>query len=301
MPATVEMQERKARREEKRAKQRETSIARAKQMHDARLADQSALNLDYRLEVKGERPTYHIGCSGWFYWHWFGVFYPKDLPRTEWFDYYASQFKTVELNAPFYCWPTVATVKAWRRQAGRRRFIYTVKVCERITHTKRFQGTKELVRDFGYIADLLGSYMGCFLFQLPPSYHYTPARLKSIVSQLESGRRNVVEFRHSSWWNDNVYSAFKEHGIIFCSCSGPKLPDTLVKTADDIYIRFHGTKKWYRHDYSKEEIAEWAQRIRGSDASQVWAYFNNDNDGYAIKNAHELLKRLKQLRSQEWL
>ena len=297
MSANVEMQERKVRREEKRAKQREASITRAEKMHVARLADQSAPHLDYRLEIKGEQPAYHIGCSGWFYWHWFGVFYPKDLPRNEWFDYYASQFKTVELNAPFYSWPTLATVKSWRRQAGRRRFIYTVKVCERITHTKRFQGTKELVKDFGYIADLLGPYMGCFLFQLPPSYHYTPARLKTIVSQLESGRRNVVEFRNSSWWNGAVYSAFKEHGIIFCSCSGPKLPDTIVRTADDIYIRFHGPKKWYRHDYSKEEIAEWAQRIQDSGASHVWAYFNNDRDGYAINNARELMRRLKESRS----
>jgi uncharacterized protein YecE (DUF72 family) len=297
MPSTVEMQERKATREEKRAKQRAASITRAERMHAARLADQSAVHLDDHLDIKGEEPAYHIGCSGWFYWHWFGVFYPKDLPRTEWFDYYASQFKTVELNAPFYSWPTLATVKSWRRQAGRRRFIYTVKVCELITHTKRFQGTKELVKDFGYIANLLGPYMGCFLFQLPPSYHYTPARLNTIVSQLDSGRRNVVEFRHSSWWNEKVYSAFREHGIIFCSCSGPKLPDTVVKTADDVYIRFHGTEKWYRHDYSKEELAEWAQRIRDCGASHVWAYFNNDNEGYAIKNAHELLKRLKQTRS----
>ncbi|MCC2643368.1 MAG: hypothetical protein K0S45_3781 [Nitrospira sp.] len=297
MPATVDRQERKIRREEKRAKQRETSITRAETMHKARLAHQSALEFDDHVAVKGEHPAYQIGCSGWFYWHWGGVFYPNDLPRNEWFEYYASQFNTVELNAPFYCWPTVATVKSWRRQAGRRRFIYTVKVCERITHTKRFRGTKELVKDFGYIADLLGPYMGCFLFQLPPSYQYTPARLRTIVNQLESGRRNVVEFRHSSWWNDTVYAAFQEHGIIFCCCSGPKLPDILVKTTDEIYIRFHGPKRWYRHDYSKEEIAEWAQRIRDSGASQVWAYFNNDNEGYAIKNAHALLKRLKQLRS----
>ncbi len=95
MPATVEMQERKVRREEKRAKQRDASITRAEKMHDARLADQSALNLIYHLEIKGEQPAHQIGCSGWFYWHWFGVFYPKDLPRNEWFYYYASQFKTV--------------------------------------------------------------------------------------------------------------------------------------------------------------------------------------------------------------
>jgi uncharacterized protein YecE (DUF72 family) len=96
-----------------------------------------------------------------------------------------------------------------------------------------------------------------------------------------------------------VYSAFRDHSIIFCSCSGPKLPDTVVKTADDLYIRFHGTKRWYRHDYSKEEMGEWAQRIHDSGASRVWAYFNNDRDGYAIKNARELLRCLKEIHRHE--
>ena len=113
---------------------------------------------------------------------------------------------------------------------------------------------QKLIKDFGYIADLLGPQMGCFLFQLPPSFHYTPARLKSIVTQLDPGRSNVVEFRHRSWWNENVYSAFRAARIIFCSCSGPRLPDELVKTADEIYIRFHGTKQWYRHDYSERTV-----------------------------------------------
>jgi uncharacterized protein YecE (DUF72 family) len=116
-----------------------------------------------------------------------------------------------------------------------------VKASELITHVKRFSGTKTLVRDFGYIADLLGPRMGCFLFQLPPSFHYSRARLDRIVSQLDPTHRNVVEFRHASWWNERVYTAFRAAGIIFCSCSGPKLPDELIATADDIHIRFHGT------------------------------------------------------------
>jgi uncharacterized protein YecE (DUF72 family) len=99
-----------------------------------------------------------------------------------------------------------------------------VKVCELITHIKRFAGTKTLVRDFGLIADLLGPRMGCFLFQLPPSFHYTPVRLNRILEQLDHRRRNVVEFRHKSWWNETVYEAFRETGTIFCSCSGPGCP-----------------------------------------------------------------------------
>jgi uncharacterized protein YecE (DUF72 family) len=83
------------------------------------------------------------------------------------------------------------------------------------------------------ISDTLSDRMGCFLFQLPPSYRYTKTRLNDIVSQLDPARRNVVEFRHASWWNEEVYSAFRKAGIIFCSCSGPRLPDELVQTADE--------------------------------------------------------------------
>jgi uncharacterized protein YecE (DUF72 family) len=236
---------------------------------------------------------YHVGCSGWYYWHWQGDFYPASLPRTEWFPHYAQHFRTVELNAPFYSWPTVATVQGWRKQAGRRRFIYTVKVSELITHVKRFVGTKTLARDFGHIADLLGDRMGCFLFQLPPSFDYTPARLRSIVAQLDPTRRNVVEFRHRSWWKESVYAAFRDHGITFCSCSGPRLPDALIKTSDDVYVRFHGTSRWYRHDYTRAELSEWALKVKDSGARSVWAYFNNDRDCHAIRNSLQFLRLLR--------
>jgi uncharacterized protein YecE (DUF72 family) len=283
-------EERKLRRAARRDKQREANIGRAQKMHLARVKNGSRES-PQPLGLKGDQ--IYVGCSGWFYWHWRGAFYPADLPTNSWFGHYASRFKTVELNAPFYSWPTVSTVQSWIQQAGKRRFIYTVKVCELITHIKRFAGTRTLVQDFGLIADMLGPRMGCFLFQLPPSFHYTPARLTRILGQLDTQRRNVVEFRHKSWWNETVYKAFQETGTIFCSCSGPRLPDELVKTADDIYIRFHGVKKWYRHDYTKEELEVWAERIRASKAKTVWAYFNNDRDGYAIKNARALTRILQ--------
>jgi uncharacterized protein YecE (DUF72 family) len=281
-------QKRQARRE----KQRQQNVGRARKMHEARIAGQPSVPNTTGLETDGPERRYHIGCSGWFYWHWRGLFYPDNIPTSKWFDHYAKRFGTVELNAPFYSWPTVATVNSWVRQLGRRKFIYTVKVCELITHVKRFRGTRELIRDFGYIADLLGPRFGCFLFQLPPSFHYTPARLKLILGQLDHSRRNVVEFRHSSWWNDQVYAAFTRTGTIFCSCSGPKLPNLLIKTANDIYIRFHGVKQWYRHDYTNEELADWTEKIKESEAKRVWAYFNNDREGCALKNARQLRRLL---------
>lgn len=281
--------ERRARRQLRRQKQREANAGRAVKMHKARIISKTGPQSDSITDV----PQFNIGCSGWFYWHWRGAFYPAEITPSNWFDHYAGHFKTVELNAPFYAWPTVATVHSWRRQAGRRKFIYTVKVCELITHIKRFQGTKQLIADFSFIANVLGNMMGCFLFQLPPSFQFTPSRLKSILGQLNQRCRNVVEFRHASWWNETTFSAFRDTGTIFCSCSGPRLPDDLIKTSEEIYIRFHGTSQWYGHDYSEEELTIWTHRITESGAKRVWAYFNNDQHGYAIHNAKTLSRLLQ--------
>lgn len=283
---SLTLEERRARRQERREKQRGLNIGRAAKMHAARLTWEESAPAAHADAAKGStRPEIHVGCSGWFYWHWRGILYPEGLATSEWFACYARLFRTVELNSPFYSWPTLGTIATWQRQAGKREFVYTVKVSELITHIKQFTGTRTLIKDFGHIADLLGKRMGCLLFQMPPSFQYTPARLQRIVSQLEPHRRNVVEFRHRSWWNETVHSAFRARGIIFCSCSAPRLPDTLVTTGDEVYVRFHGTKQWYRHNYSREELKEWADRIRASGATKIWAYFNNDREGHALKNA----------------
>ena len=233
----------------------------------------------------------HIGCSGWFYWHWRGIFYPEAERTDKWFKHYTSVFKTVELNAPFYKWPKPATVKTWRRNAAQD-FRYSVKVNQLITHEKRLKGTDRLVREFYQIAEVLGEQMGCFLFQFPPSYKYTPSRLKSIIGQLDPAYRNAIEFRHKSWWRKAVYKQFREAGLIFCSVDGPRLPNELVKTSDAIYLRFHGRTRWYRHDYSDEELTDWVKKIRQSNASEVWIYFNNDREGFAIRNAQEMMRLL---------
>ena len=281
-------EERRQRRLLRREKQRKDNIGRAAKMHAARLQ----IEIEHGKSAAGLKASTYVGCSGWFYWKWRGLFYPEEFPTGEWFKHYAKRLDTVEINASFYSWPTVANVKAWGRQTGKRSFVYTVKVCELITHIKRFRGTKTLIKDFGMIADILGDRMGCFLFQLPPSYRYTKARLTAILSQLDAARRNVVEFRHKSWWNETVYAAFRETGTIFCSCSGPRLPDELVRTADDIYLRLHGPARWYRHDYSKDELEKWAQRIKASGAKRAWVYFNNDYEANAPRNAATMRRML---------
>ncbi len=285
----------RARRDLRREKQRKDNVNRAAKMHAARLkVATDSLARPTELKQAG-----FVGCSGWRYWKWRDSFY-EGVAQNDWFAHYLKRFDTVEINASFYSWPTVAGVQSWRRQAGRKTFVYTVKVCELITHIKKFKGTKTLVKDFGMIADILGDRMGCFLFQLPPSYRYTKTRLNDIVSQLDPARRNVVEFRHASWWNEEVYSAFRKAGIIFCSCSGPRLPDKLIRTADEVYVRLHGPEHWYRHDYSKEELREWADRIKASGAKKAWIYFNNDNDAHAPKNAAVLRRMLTRKTSSSY-
>ena len=283
-------EERRTRRLLRREKQRKDNIGRAAKMHAARLAWERAGGEHRTALLKA--PAY-VGCSGWFYWKWRGKFYPEDLPTGEWFRHYTNRLASVEINASFYSWPTVANVNAWRRQPRKRDFVYTVKACELITHIKRFKGTKTLIKDFGMIADILRDRMGCFLFQLPPSYHFTKSRLTAIVSQLDPARRNVVEFRHASWWNETVYAAFRRSGTIFCSCSGPRLPDELIRTTDEIYLRLHGPKHWYRHNYSQEELMKWVNKINVSGAKRVWVYFNNDNEAHAPRNAATMRRLLQ--------
>ncbi|MGE5510598.1 MAG: DUF4385 family protein [Bacteroidota bacterium] len=279
-----------ARREVRRDQQRKQSLARAAKMHRARMLQAPEPQAPGKLAF-----TRYVGCSGWFYWNWRKGFYPPASQPDEWFDHYARAFNTVELNAPYYSWPTTAAVKAWRSQARKRGFAYTVKVNELITHTRRFSRTAELVKDFGLIADLLGPVMGCFLFQFPASFKYSRARLDRIVTQLDPAQRNVVEFRHKSWWNKRVYEAFRGAGIVFCSCSGPRLPDELIVTAPDVYIRFHGTKRWYRHDYTRDELKVWADRVKSIKCERVWAYFNNTNDGHAVTNARTFKRLLSKV------
>lgn len=117
-----EIAERRAKRAERREKQRQANDGRALKMRKARLEDDLVAENPPKL-----KNSVHIGCSGWFYWHWKGAFYPENLPTNQWFPKYQKTFKTVELNAPFYAWPTIAAVKTWLKQAESKNFVYTVK------------------------------------------------------------------------------------------------------------------------------------------------------------------------------
>ncbi len=233
-----------------------------------------------------------MGCSGWFYSHWRGIFYPaQEVETKNWFAYYANVFRTVELNAPFYRWPKPVTVRRWFRDAPPG-FRYTVKVNQRITHEKRLTGCRRLTTEFYGIADALQEKMGCFLFQFPPSFKYSAARLKSVVASLDPARKSVVEFRHKSWWQEKVYAALKDRGITFCAISAPRLPEAFPSDQSVAYFRLHGKSRWYRHNYTAEELNIWKDRILACGAREAWIYFDNDHNGNAVKNALQLRRML---------
>ena len=236
--------------------------------------------------------AYFVGCSGWFYWHWKGRFYPPDITTSKWFKYYTEKFNTVELNSTFYHFPKISSAKTWYKNSPPD-FVYTLKVSRIITHIKRFKGTKRLISDFYKVGEELKEKMGCFLFQLPPNLTFDEKRLGEIIGQLDLDKRNVIEFRHISWFNQKVFSELRKNKIIFCIVSLPNLPDEFVETSDDVYIRFHGKLSRYASNYSDDELKEWARKIKKSKAKNVWAYFNNDFNAFAPQNALTLLKFLK--------
>ncbi|SNZ09021.1 Uncharacterized conserved protein YecE, DUF72 family [Persephonella hydrogeniphila] len=234
---------------------------------------------------------YHIGCSGYFYWGWKGVFYPEEIPPSKWFEYYSSIFDTVEINSTFYRFPKKSSVKKWYRQSPED-FVFSVKVNKQITHIKKMKNVKEELDQFySVLSESLQEKLGAFLFQFPPSFRYSKENIERILENLNPYFLNVVEFRHKSWWNEEVYKIFLDKKITFCSISAPRLPEKLVQTSEDVYMRFHGRESWYRYNYSEEELQQWINEIKDRKINRLFVYFNNDYFGYAPENA-KLFKKL---------
>lgn len=232
-----------------------------------------------------------VGCSGYFYWGWRGRFYPEDAPPSRWFELYAQQFDTVEMNSTFYRFPTESTVKRWLKKAPPN-FRFTVKAPRSITHIERMGESASVARLYAVLRGL-GDHLGAVLFQLPPSLHYSPENLERVLRPLEPGFDNALEFRHPSWWREEVYRALDAAGAVFVSVSAPDLPERYLETAGRAYLRFHGRDTWYRYLYTEEELAAWAGRVRAGSARLVYAYFNNDPEAAAPTNAAAFRRMLE--------
>lgn len=239
-----------------------------------------------------------VGTSGWQYDDWDGAFYPEDIAKKRWFEHYASRFPTVEVNYSFYRLPATSTVEGWNRQAPDR-FRYAVKASRYITHNlKLSEGTEEAVGNLIGRLEPLKSYHGVWLWQLPPNLHRDVERLDRFLGLLPATPPHAVEFRHASWFEDEVFEVLERHGAAFVWLSDRQMPDVFPVTSELVYVRFHGLSDdedaRYRYDYSRDELDGWADRLRDQqDAGRdVWAYFNNDHRAHAPANARTLIELL---------
>lgn len=232
----------------------------------------------------------HIGTSGWHYRHWRNVFYPPDIPVSNWLSHYASQFNTVEINCTFYKLPEIKEIKDWHACVPSD-FLFSVKASRYITHMKKLSDTDQEINKFLKRISLLGEKLGPILFQLPPKWHFNNARLTTFLSSLSSDFRYAFEFRDQSWHNDDTYELLKSHQIAFCIFDMDGHVSSKSITTDFSYIRLHGPSTPYSGSYNDAELSLWSENIRNylNSGVSVYCYFNNDQFGYALKNAQALL------------
>jgi uncharacterized protein YecE (DUF72 family) len=236
--------------------------------------------------------VYHLGTSGWSYPGWKGKFYPPELSSGEWLPFYAQHFATVEINMTFYRYPKPEMLKAWIERTPPH-FQFTLKANRQITHLKKLRNVKSEVRYFYILADSLQEKLGCILFQLPPSIALNLELLQDFLETLSPHYRNVIEFRHETWYDEKVNKLLQAHGVTFCTVSSAKVPQTVVETSPTAYFRFHGLTGGYRYNYNDEELEEWAETIKSAQAEECYVYFNNDYQAYAVSNGLKLGELLR--------
>lgn len=229
----------------------------------------------------------YIGCSGYYYNHWKDIFYPGGLAKIKWLPFYAQHFNTVEINSSFYHMPLDSSLNNWYKITPPG-FNFTLKGNRFITHMKKLnvdQELTELVYVFQQKAYLLKDKLGCILWQLPGSFRADVKKLEEFCKLLDASIPHVFEFRHSSWFTPEILEILKIHNASLCILSAPgNLPEMVETTSNIAYIRFHGINGWYNDNYSNEQLDTWAQKIKNLKVDQLYAYFNNDFNGFAVHN-----------------
>jgi uncharacterized protein YecE (DUF72 family) len=237
----------------------------------------------------------HVGTSGWSYAHWDGVLYPPGTPAGDRLGHYVRRFSTVELNASFYRWPRTATFAGWRRRLPDG-FRLSVKAPRALTHAKKLHAPEEWLQRIAAGWQELGDKRAVLLVQLAPSQVRDDARLEYFLTLVPDSIRTAVEFRHPSWHDDQVIEILERHGAAYCVMSGARLPCLLRATAPFVYLRLHGPDPdhLYAGSYSRESLAWWADRIWEwtGQGREVYAYFNNDGHGNAVRDADTLRELL---------
>jgi uncharacterized protein YecE (DUF72 family) len=260
----------------------------------------------------------YIGTSGWQYYHWKGKFYPEDLPSKDFLKFYAKYFNTVEVNTSFYHFTKKSTFEKWITQinadyadltqtmqknisaksasssAKSALFLFSIKLHRLFTHFRKLKLNKDdkrILKETIESYKVLGKNLGPILIQLPPSLKKDLKVLEKFLKNFEN-LKLAIEFRHKSWLDKETYNFLKKKKVAFVISDSPRWPTDIVKTADFVYIRFHGKPRLFASKYEKEELQRYAKEIKKLKPKILFAYFNNDAEGYAVEDALEFKKIL---------
>jgi uncharacterized protein YecE (DUF72 family) len=229
-------------------------------------------------------PRLHVGTSGYNFPEWKGSFYPPKLPSSKWLEYYARQLGTVEINYSFYRMPSAKTIAGWDA-ATPPGFLFVLKAPQRITHFARLKNIDDPLRFFLDTVRKLNPKLGAVLFQLPPNFAKDLARLSDLLTQFPTDVRAACEFRHASWWSDDVYQLLKSTNTALCVADTEDGTTPEIATADFGYIRLRD------EGYTGDSMRDWVKRIQalGSAWTDAFIFFKHEEKGIGPKLAAEFL------------
>jgi uncharacterized protein YecE (DUF72 family) len=217
----------------------------------------------------------YAGSSGYSYKEWKGPFYPKDLPDAQMLRFYGERFRTVEINSTFYRMPKASVLEEWASNVPGD-FKFVIKASRQITHIKRLKEVEDSVAYLLKVARALKERLGPLLFQLPPYLRKDAARLREFLGLLPKGTRAAFEFRHQSWFDDEIFNLLREHSAVLCIAEAENdLEIPFVSTADWGYLRLR------RPDYGDPELKEWMQKLRRQNWGDVFVFFKHEDEGKA--------------------
>ena len=237
----------------------------------------------------------HVGTSGWSYQHWEGVLYPPGLPPRQRLDHYIRRYRTVELNASYYRWPTDGAFRYWRQKLPSD-FVLAVKAPRGLTHQRQLYGPEAWAARIRSGLARLAPIRALLLVQLSPHFEIDLARLDYFLGCVASQLQVAVEMRHPSWHHEPTFQLLERHRAAYCVMSGAGLPCVLRATAQTVYVRLHGPDQGvlYGGSYTDDDLRWWADRAREweTQGREVFVYFNNDGGGNAVRNADRLRELL---------
>jgi len=229
-----------------------------------------------------------IGTSGFQYAEWKGNFYPEDLPTAKMLPFYAERFNTTEINYTFHRIPSAKTIDNWNKLTPEK-FRFALKAPQKITHFARLRDCADTLRYFHDVISGLGDKSGTVLFQLPPNFKKDTLLLADFVNSLPGGMRAAFEFRHQSWFEDEVFNALKARNVALCIADTEDLTTPQLATAPYGYLRLR------REDYAKADVERWAEFVRGQNEhwQDAFIYFKHEEAGIGPKLAMQMTELLK--------